>query len=407
MKSKTKPQTDTDDLFATTESTEGTEKKNKSIIISENSPSKTKSNDNSVCSVCSVCSVVKKSSGIPWLGDIPEHWEVKRLRYVTSINDETLPEDTLPDYELLYVDIGSIDPAVGITDKESFTFENAPSRARRIVRDGDVIISTVRTYLKAIASIKNPEDNLIVSTGFAVIRSKNVFQGYLSYTVKAPFFVETVVSRSIGVSYPAINASDLGLIEIPLPPLPEQKAIAEYLDRKTGRIDSLISKKENLVELLKEKRGGLISSAVTGKLTITNYELEITNGKKLTTKDTKHSKASISNSQFAIRNFKIFKPLTFRHAQIGGVLFFIIDFLKNSDSYSFSQLLPKGSVPHAEPPVGLFFHMVFAPFILRAKLLTAYLPRLCSACEIRRVFYFRGKSCLIENPLNLSNIRIS
>jgi hypothetical protein len=145
--------------------------------------------------------------------------------------------------------------------------------------------------------------------------------------------------------------------------------------------------------------------ATTGEA-ITNYELEITNGKKLTTKDTKHSKASISNSQFAIRNFKIFKPLTFRHAQIGGVLFFIIDFLKNSDSYSFSQLLPKGSVPHAEPPVGLFFHMVFAPFILRAKLLTAYLPRLCSACEIRRVFYFRGKSCLIENPLNLSNIRI-
>ena len=92
------------------------------------------------------------------------------------------------------------------------------------------------------------------------------------------------------------------------------------------------------------------------------------------------------------------KPLALRHAQIGGLLFFIIDFLKNSDSYSFSQLLPLGSVPHAEPPVGLFFHIVFAPFILGTKLLTAYLPRLCSACEIRRVFYFLWKSCLIENP---------
>ena len=70
------------------------------------------------------------------------------------------------------------------------------------------------------------------------------------------------------------------------------------------------------------------------------------------------------------------KPMTFSHAQIGGLLFFIIDFLKNSDSYSFSQLLPLGSVPQAEPPVGLFFYMVFVPLFFGIKLLTAYLPGL-------------------------------
>ena len=204
-----------------------------------------------------------KSSGVDWLGDVPEHWEVKRLKYRATINDETLPETTSSDYELLYVDIGSVDPVCGITKKESYFFEDAPSRARRIVRDGDTIISTVRTYLRAIAPVLKPEDNLIVSTGFAVIRPRGIYASYLSKAVRSPYFVETIMSRSVGVSYPAINASDIGKIEIPLPILPEQDAIAAFLDDRTGRIDGLIEKKKRLVELLKEKRTALISHAVT------------------------------------------------------------------------------------------------------------------------------------------------
>jgi len=107
-----------------------------------------------------------KNSCNPWLVQIPDEWMEKRLKYVSSINDETLSEKTDPDFELLYVDIGNVDSANGIQQKELVKFEEAPSRARRKVRNGDVIVSTVRTYLKAIAPIKNPEPNLIVSTGF-------------------------------------------------------------------------------------------------------------------------------------------------------------------------------------------------------------------------------------------------
>ncbi len=205
-----------------------------------------------------------KPSGIEWLGEIPENWDTLRLKYLSSINDDVLPESTDPDYEILYIDIGSIDAFEGIREKELMRFENAPSRARRCVQNGDVIVSTVRTYLRAIASIHEPEENLIVSTGFAVVRPKTGLDGgFSAYALRTPYFVDTVVARSVGVSYPAINASEIGTIPIAIPSFEEQRAIAAFLDRGTRRIDELIKKKERQIELLKEKRAALISHAVT------------------------------------------------------------------------------------------------------------------------------------------------
>ncbi|MGB1250547.1 MAG: restriction endonuclease subunit S [Candidatus Promineifilaceae bacterium] len=143
-------------------------------------------------------------------------------------------------------------------------FANAPSRARRVVRQGDILISTVRTYLKAIAPVKNPSDNFIASTGFAVIRSgPRSISNYLAFVLCAEGFIGEVISCSVGISYPAINATDLVNIHIPLPPLSEQTQIAKFLDYETGKIDALIEKQQQLVALLKEKRQAVISHAVT------------------------------------------------------------------------------------------------------------------------------------------------
>ncbi len=205
-----------------------------------------------------------KDSGIPWLGEIPANWKIRRLKYVSSCNDESLTETTEPDFELLYVDIGNVDQNAGILTKEQIRFESAPSRARRKVQHGDVIVSTVRTYLRAIAPIVHPEPNLIVSTGFAVIRPKDGLENtFAAYALRAPYFVDTVVANSVGVSYPAINASDLITLPIALPPPDEQFAIAAFLDRETARIDALIEKKQKQIELLQEKRTVVISRAVT------------------------------------------------------------------------------------------------------------------------------------------------
>jgi type I restriction enzyme S subunit len=204
-----------------------------------------------------------KPSGVEWLGDVPDKWDVKRLKYSVTINDEALPETTDPDFEFRYVDIGGVDAVNGIVTVEEMIFENAPSRARRIVRNGDTIVSTVRTYLRAIAPIKNPPDNLIVSTGFAVVRPRSVRPDFLSYALRESSFIETVVARSTGVSYPAVNASEVGIIPIPLPPAPEQQSIADFLDSQTARLDALLAKRRALIEKLQEKRTALISRTVT------------------------------------------------------------------------------------------------------------------------------------------------
>ena len=209
-----------------------------------------------------------KDSGVKWLGEVPEGWEVKRLKYSASINDEILPETTKPDFDFLYVDIGSVTLLEGIIRKESMTFEDAPSRARRKARAGDAIVSTVRTYLRAIASIPETDDVLIVSTGFAVIRSRLLCPRYLGYALKESSFVEQVVARSVGVSYPAVNASEIGDIAIPLPSENEQTAIADFLDCETGRIDNLIGKVEALITRLQEYRIAIITDAVTGKIDV-------------------------------------------------------------------------------------------------------------------------------------------
>ena len=204
-----------------------------------------------------------KPSGAEGLGDIPAHWEVRRLKYLATVNDEALPETTDPDLEITYVDIGNVDSIAGITGTEDLVFEDAPSRARRIVRQGDVIISTVRTYLKAIARIEPTDANLIVSTGFAVIRPRDLDSGFAAHALSSPYFVDRVVAHSVGVSYPAINASELVCLYVTFPPVPEQRGIASFLDRETSRIDALVAKKERLIELLQEKRTALITRAVT------------------------------------------------------------------------------------------------------------------------------------------------
>ena len=219
-----------------------------------------------------------KDSGVEWLGQVPSHWSVKRLKYLSTLNDEVLPESTYPSLEIAYVDIGSVDAIAGITGTETIVFERAPSRARRVVRTGDVIVSTIRTYLRAIAAIVTLESNLIVSTGFAVLRPRRLDSSFASYALRAPYFVERVVSNSVGISYPAINASRLACFPIAYPEVDEQRAIAAFLDRETAQIDALVAKQERLIELFQEKRAAAIDRLFTtgrGLLSTTTKRLKI------------------------------------------------------------------------------------------------------------------------------------
>lgn len=210
-----------------------------------------------------------KDSGVDWIGEIPEHWEVRKLKQVCKINVNSLDERTNPNYEFEYIDIGSVTYENGIINREYFLFKNAPSRARRIAKEGDTIVSTVRTYLKAIDFIDKSKSNYIFSTGFAVLEPNNdVYPKYLFSFIKSDAFTEQVSVNSKGMSYPAINSTELGAQKVLHLPYEEQTQIVSYLEVIEEKIAKGILLKQQEIEKLKEYKTVLIDNVVTGKVRV-------------------------------------------------------------------------------------------------------------------------------------------
>jgi type I restriction enzyme S subunit len=182
-----------------------------------------------------------------------------------------LPENTNSNFEFNYVDIGSVTLESGICNTEEFIFKNAPSRARRIAKTGDTIISTVRTYLKAIDFIDQVKSSNIYSTGFAVLQPKEfICPEFLGYFVRSDAFTEQVSVNSKGMSYPAINSTDIGRLTVVHCETIEQQLIVKHIESNNTKIAKAISLKENEIEKLKEYKATLINSAVTGKIKVYN-----------------------------------------------------------------------------------------------------------------------------------------
>ena len=149
--------------------------------------------------------VPMKDSGVEWIGQIPEHWETIKLKFVTAINSRVLAENTPSNKQIEYVDIGSVSFENGIEKTERFAFKDAPSRARRLAKEGDIIVSTVRTYLKAISAVDEKHSNNVYSTGFAVLEPLDMLcSTFLAYFTKSDAFTLLVSLDSNGLSYPAI-----------------------------------------------------------------------------------------------------------------------------------------------------------------------------------------------------------
>ena len=188
---------------------------------------------------------------------------MRPLKYVVKFNPDVLSEDTDPDCPIHYVDISSVDSDGRIGTPEGIRFCDAPSRARRIVRKGDVIVSTVRTYLTAISRIE--VDGLTVSTGFAVLRpGTTVDSRFLGYWMRSRYVIDEIAARSTGISYPAINPSEIGQLPFPKIDVDEQRSIADFLDREMSLIDDAIKANSLLAGVLNGFRERLIETWIVG-----------------------------------------------------------------------------------------------------------------------------------------------
>lgn len=206
-----------------------------------------------------------KDSGIEWIGEIPEGWEIIPVKYLAKYNYATLAESCSPDFEFSYIDIGSVTYTDGITNYQNFKFKDAPSRARRIVHSGDILVSTVRTYLRAVACVNEHRLPQIASTGFLVLQAdtSKIHPHFLMYSVLSDNFICKVEANSVGISYPAINASQIVHFKLPIPQLSEQFLLVTYLDRQCSEIDALLSKNLSSIEDYKKLKQAVITQAVT------------------------------------------------------------------------------------------------------------------------------------------------
>jgi len=203
------------------------------------------------------------------LGRVPEEWEVVRLEEVVEINPETLNLKN-KDMTINYIDIESIED-YKVKSYKTFKVSEAPSRAQRIVKEKDVLVSTVRPNLKSFAIITKDKNNFICSTGFAVLRSKNNLSSeYLFYYTQFDYyFLNQVLPIIVGSNYPAINSYELKTFFIPLPPIPEQQRIASIL----SQIDEVIEKEQAYKEKLERIKKGLMEDLLTGKVRV-NHLIE-------------------------------------------------------------------------------------------------------------------------------------
>ncbi len=153
-----------------------------------------------------------------------------------------------------YIDISSIDNNSNIiTGYTHIEFCDAPSRAQQVVKKNDILVSTVRPNLKNIALIKFNDNNLVASSGFCVLRAKNIEPVFLLYNVLSQDFTEKMVSAVTGANYPAIKNSDILNYKIPVPPLELQEkfaAIVEQIESEKSKIKSAIAETQTLFNAL-------------------------------------------------------------------------------------------------------------------------------------------------------------
>jgi len=165
------------------------------------------------------------------------NWTNTTLGTICDVNPESV-EDSYPHGEIEYVDISSVGTGVLISVPSLLPFAQAPSRAKRLIRSGDTIVSTVRPNRRSFLYMKSPSPNTVASTGFAVLRPKDNVDGrFLYYLIADPSFTDYLVANTKGSAYPAVTADVFKDAKVSIPSLKEQRRIAHILGTLDDKIE--------------------------------------------------------------------------------------------------------------------------------------------------------------------------
>ena len=201
---------------------------------------------------------------VPGLGTIPADWEVVRLGEVAEVNRSNW--DPAEGSTILYLDLPAVDAPGVLSAPRELDAADTPSRARRRVRSGDILVSTVRPKLRGFARVSKAPKNLVASTGFAVVSPGLKANGSFAYHhVMTNQFAQYLENATTGQAYPAVRPRDVADFRLPLPPLPEQEAMAELLDG----VDVTIAEAKRERDGLQLLKASAADALLTGRVHLT------------------------------------------------------------------------------------------------------------------------------------------
>ncbi|MCU7961707.1 restriction endonuclease subunit S [Shewanella sp. SW32] len=202
--------------------------------------------------------LVNPETGKVFEGD----WERHTLSDLVHVDKKSLGKKTPDDFEFKYISLSDVATGTIGVNLEVHKYATAPSRARRVLQNGDVLLSTVRPNLKGFAKISQKHADCIASTGFSVLTPKKRVSGdYIYQYIFSSHVTGQIDSLVVGSNYPAINSSDVAGLKIYCPTYEEQQKIASVLTSADREIELL----ETKLAHLKDEKKALMQQLLTGK----------------------------------------------------------------------------------------------------------------------------------------------
>ncbi len=206
--------------------------------------------------------VKMKDSGIPWIGEIPEHWTLRRVKFIfTESKDKSVSGEEMP------LSLGKETGIIPSSEKKNKTMESASFVGCKIVNKGDIVFNRFKARLFAISDY-----NGVVSSDYAVYKCNNSADPRYIVTLFGTQMYRNAFDRKasgVGDGFSRLYTNDLFSFYAIFPPLEEQQAIIAYIDEKLQKIDQYMSALQREIDYLKEFKQRLISDAVTGQLCVT------------------------------------------------------------------------------------------------------------------------------------------
>ncbi len=221
-----------------------------------------------------------KPSGIEWLGDVPEHWEVTRMKFhVSRFEQGWSPQcegRNKEDGEVGVLKVGCVNGGAFRVEEHKVLPPQLEPRYQYSLKRGDLLISRANTreLVGSAAVVDRDHDDILLCDKLYRLRFyQGVSEIYLSHFLGTSEVRQQIELDATGASASMVNIGQdcIRELNIALPPLEEQLAIVAHLDKKCGKIDQLKAKAERAIELLKERRSALISAAVTGKIDVRDF----------------------------------------------------------------------------------------------------------------------------------------